>query len=176
MGTIKYKLIMYKAIQLLGLKQAVNDDFMEHVALHGLSYGTQAEYAFRQEIFLAKDAEYKLINADPANTFTVGHNFLSTWTKDEYKRLLGYKGEADLTAAEPTVLDVAGTPTAVDWRDHGMVNPVKNQGQCGSCWAFSATSSIESQLRIQHKGPLHDLSEQQVVSCDTTCAGCGGGW
>ena len=106
---------MYKAIQLLGLKQAVNDDFMEHVALHGLSYGTQAEYAFRQEIFLAKDAEYKLINADPANTFTVGHNFLSTWTKDEYKRLLGYKGEADLTAAEPTVLDVAGTPTAVAW-------------------------------------------------------------
>jgi hypothetical protein len=82
---------MYKVIHLLGLKTAINDDFMEHVATHGLSYGTTEEYNFRQQIFLEKDAEYKLINADPANTFTVGHNFLSTWTKDEYKKLLGYK-------------------------------------------------------------------------------------
>ena len=165
---------MFKALSLLS--QAINDDFMEHVALHGLSYGTQEEYAFRQQIFLAKDAEYKLINADKANTFTVGHNFLSTWTKDEYSKLLGVKLESDIATAEPTVLSVEGNPSAVDWRDHGMVNPVKNQGQCGSCWAFSATSSIESQLRIQHKGILHDLSEQQVVACDKTCAGCGGGW
>ena len=164
---------MFKAISLLS--QAVSDDFMEHVATHGLSYGTQEEYAFRQQIFLAKDAEYKQINADKNNTFTVGHNFLSTWTKEEYSKLLGYKGEGESTA-EPTVLDVEGTPSAVDWRDHGMVNPVKNQGQCGSCWAFSATSSIESQLRIQHKGPLHDFSEQQIVACDTDCANYAGGW
>ena len=152
-----------------------NSIFLNHVAQYNLSYGTTEEFNFRQKLFMEKDAEFKLINADPANTFTVGHNFLSTWTKEEYSQLLGYKGEAKSTA-EPTVLDVEGTPTAVDWRDHGMVNPVKNQGQCGSCWAFSATSSIESQLRIQHKGPLHDLSEQQVFSCDTDCAGCGGGW
>ena len=167
---------MFKALSMLGLKQAVNDDFLEHVATHGLSYGTQEEYMFRQSIFLEKDAEYKAINADSANTFTVGHNFLSTWTKEEYKKLLGYKAPKNETLPEPTVLDVNAIPTEIDWRTKGMVNPVKNQGQCGSCWAFSATSAIESQLRIQHGGKLYDLSEQQIVSCDTDCAGCGGGW
>ena len=99
---------------------------------------------FRQQLFLEKDAEYKLINANPANTFTVGHNFMSTWTKDEYKKLLGYKTPKNYTAPEPTILETKDTPSEIDWRTKGAVNPVKNQGQCGSCWAFSATSSIES--------------------------------
>jgi len=167
---------MFKALQFVGLKQVINDDFLEHIATNGLSYGTAEEYNFRQSIFLEKDAEYKQINANPANTFTVGHNFLSTWTKDEYKKLLGYKAPKNFTAPEPTVLDVTDMPAEIDWRTKGAVNPVKNQGQCGSCWAFSATSSIESQLKIQHGGKLHDFSEQQIVSCDKDCAGCGGGW
>jgi cathepsin L len=153
-----------------------NSAFLNHVAEYNLSYGTNEEFDFRQQIFMEKDAEFKLINADPANTFTVGHNFLSTWTKDEYKKMLGYKAPTNYTAPEPTILSVEGIPADIDWRTKGMVNPVKNQGQCGSCWAFSATSSIESQMRIQHKGRLHDLAEQQIVECDTDCAGCGGGW
>lgn len=86
-----------KAAMALGFKDICQDnvdastEFLNHVAEFGLNYGTQEEYAFRQQIFLEKDAEYKTINADTTNTFTVGHNFLSTWTKDEYKKLLGYK-------------------------------------------------------------------------------------
>merc|ERR1719263_109719 len=120
-----------------------SQEFLEHIAEYGISYGTQEEYMFRQEQFDLKTAEYAKINANPENTFTVGHNFMSTWTHDEYKKLLGFKG-GNATVAEPTVLSTEGIPAAKDWRSLGAVNPVKNQAQCGSCWAFSATSAMES--------------------------------
>lgn len=171
-----------KAAFSLGFKDLCKDhqdtsvDFLNHVAEYGLSYGTAEEYAFRQEIFAAKTAEYKEINADKNNTFTVGHNFMSTWTNEEYKKLLGFRAPKNVEVAEPTILSTEGIPTAKDWRSLGAVNAVKNQAQCGSCWAFSATSSIESAQFIQKGGNLHSLSEQQLVSCDTQCYGCNGGW
>ena len=84
--------------------------FLEHIAAYGISYGTAEEYMFRQAIFDANTVEYAKINAIPENTFTVGHNFMSTWTKDEYKKLLGFKGpqpSEDYKVAqfpEPTIL------------------------------------------------------------------------
>lgn len=65
----------------------------------------------------------------------------------------------------------------IDWRKHGFVTPVRNQAQCGSCWAFSATEELESAwLMAGHgKNTTLSLAEQQVVSCDDTSMGCGGG-
>jgi len=69
-----------------------------------------------------------------------------------------------------------GAPSSFDWRDRsGVVTPVYNQGQCGSCWAFSATENVESRWALAGHA-LTQLSMQQVVSCDTTDDGCGGGW
>ena len=146
--------------------------FMEHVATHALSYGTQEEYMFRQEIFNAKVAEFAKINADPANTFTVGTNFMSTWTAEEYKKILGFRGNA--TQAEPTILSTEGIPAAKDWRSLGAVNAVKNQAQCGSCWAFSTTGAVEGADAIK-TGSLKSFSEQQLVSCSKQNSGCNGG-
>ena len=154
---------------------AVEQAFVQHIADHGLSYGTVEEYNFRLGLFNAVDAEINEINANPENTFTVGHNFLSTMTKDEKKRLLGYRGPQNVSEESIVVLSEEGLADSVDWRTKGAVNPVKNQGQCGSCWAFSATAAIEGHHKIA-TGTLLSLSEQELVDCDTTSHGCNGGW
>jgi len=64
----------------------------------------------------------------------------------------------------------------VDWRNTpNVVNPVQNQGQCGSCWAFSAIATAESRFAIKNKH-LFKLAEQELVDCDTVDHGCQGGW
>jgi len=85
-------------------------------------------------------------------------------------------------------IDSSAIPTSFDWRTHSppVVNPIKNQGQCGSCWAFSTITVIESAYAIAGN-PLTQFSEQEIVDCSHGCSneppygdvcnqGCNGGW
>jgi len=129
---------------------------MNHVANYSLNYGTQEEYAFRMNIFAAKDAEYNKINANPENTFVVGHNEFSTMTKDEFKKMLGRIPDDLQTEEEPIVEDLESVH--VDWRTKGAVNPVQDQGHCGSCWAFASSAVMEGAHFIK-TGKLLKLAE-----------------
>jgi len=89
----------------------------------------------------------------------------------------GYKANAHSFAKsqQSTTFNIADAPNTIDWRAKNVVNDVKNQGSCGSCWAFSTMSSLESRWAIK-SGTLLSLSEQELVDCDrATNQGCNGG-
>ena len=131
------------------LKSTLKPAFVNHMNKFGLSYGTQEEFDFRFQLFQEKDAEIARVNSDPEHTFTVGHNKFSTWTETEYKRLLS----AQMPAQEGNVviLPEINAPESMDWRTKKAVGPVKDQGGCGSCWAFAATASTEGLYAIKRK-------------------------
>jgi len=71
------------------------------------------------------------------------------------------------------ILPVSELPSQVDWRTQGVVSAVKDQGHCGSCWAFASTATVESYAAI-NTGLLFDLSPQQIAACALNPNQCGG--
>jgi len=114
-------------------------------------------------------------------TYTLGHNEYSDMTEEEFNSVMlsGYnpnddrEKDYDYSLSDPE--RVAAAPTAKDWVTLGAVTPIKNQGQCGSCWAFSTVMGIEGDLFVE-QNKLISLSEQDLVSCDHNGdQGCNGG-
>jgi len=134
---------------------AIETSFMSHMNTHSLSYATTEEYNFRLAIFAETDAAYNTIN-ESAKLYTVGHNFLSTMTKDEKAKMMG-KNNAPVGDVETEEVVISNNGS-IDWRELGGVNDVQDQGKCGSCWAFSTTAAMEGN-HFARTGELVKLSE-----------------
>ncbi|GFS28307.1 cathepsin L [Nephila pilipes] len=114
------------------------------------------------------------------HSYRKGINEYSDLEHNEFVRIFnGYKSQANFksNASSWVPLFNVEIPDKVDWRDKGLVTPVKNQQQCGSCWAFSTTGSLEGQ-HMKKTGDLVSLSEQNLVDCSRPEGnqGCEGGW
>merc|ERR1712002_37970 len=157
---IKMKYFALFAILALGLAQAApaTDVWELFKTVHKKSYETEAEDLLRKEIFLNNVQKVEEHN----QKFEAG----------EVSFKLGVNQFSDVIVADAGV-ELA---TSVDWRKKGAVTAVKNQGQCGSCWSFSTTGSVEGAHAIK-TGNLVSLSEEQLVECswDQGNQGCNGG-
>lgn len=110
------------------------------------------------------------------STYKLGINQFADMTFEEFEstvlmRTQTNEDDANILKALKTKTSTA--PDAKDWRDDGILNPVKDQGNCGSCWAFAAVGSVEAAW-ARSTNTLHSLSEQELVDCGA--GDCNGGW
>jgi C1A family cysteine protease len=168
------KVIAVLLLAFVALTAANMQQFIEFQHKYGKTYQTAEEFNMRYSVFLNNLAiAAKLTKKGNA---TYGVTKFSDMTTEEFKNIILMKRKVNRNIAGPvwTATKKVALPTSYDWRDKGAVTPVYNQGQCGSCWAFSITENIESQWFLAGN-TLTSLSMQQVVSCDTSDDGCGGG-
>jgi len=156
---------------------SVLDEFKAFKVNHNKVYRNEAEHAHRMNAFagnLQKIAKHNKEAAEGKHTYTLGVNKFADLTEAEWRETLTMnvvKEDKPKYHMKSKKVDI---PDAVDWRDEGWVTPVKDQAQCGSCWAFSTTGSMEGAL-AKATGNLVSLSEQNLVDCDNVDAGCNGG-
>nr|XP_014282108.1 cathepsin L1-like isoform X2 [Halyomorpha halys] len=160
---------------------AIKDQWNSFKRQHGKSYHSIQEEQLRMAIFSETmktieehNAKYKA----GLSTYYLEMNHFGDMLPEEVTQL-GFNRTGDMrhvpsfTYLPPANVEIA---ESVDWRTSGAVTPVKTQGSCGSCWAFSSTGAMEGQL-FRKKGKLVSLSEQQLVDCSTDYNnGCNGGF
>ncbi|XP_060838954.1 cathepsin L-like isoform X3 [Rhopalosiphum padi] len=152
-------------------------DFENFITTHNKMYSSLEEKNRRFRIFAANMKKVQLLQKHEQGSAIYGATQFADLTKTEFKKK--YLG-LDLSLSNKNTLPMAVIPQSIsipnefDWRDHNAVTPVKNQGACGSCWAFSAIANIEGQYALKSK-TLLSLSEQELVDCDNLDNGCGGG-
>jgi len=148
-------------------------EFREWMLKYNKGYATQLEYQTRFKVYLAAIETVDQLNQNAPANVTYALNSLADITAEEFRVRLG-----SFVSNQPSVALVnaplSSAPNSFDWCNSGKCTPIKDQGQCGSCWAFATTENIESVHMIK-EGSLPDLSPQQIVDCDTGEAGCGGG-
>jgi KDEL-tailed cysteine endopeptidase len=165
--------------------RSLSSEFIDFIRTHNRVYSTLEEVHYRQSVFFENLKYINTMNDDPSSGIRYTMNQFGDYTMDEFdmwmkgmdmlntSRTRGCKSYVGGEQYAPVSTDV---PDAWDWREHGAVTAVKNQGQCGSCWSFSATGAMEGAVAIS-TGQLVNLSEQQLMDCSKIYGdfGCNGG-
>jgi C1A family cysteine protease len=142
-------------------------------------YENMDELQTRFQIFRHNLRDIIIHNLDQTQNFTMGVNQFTDLTPDEFKNqwVGGYK-QVQSFGCSSFSSHGSNLPVSIDWTTKGVVNSIRDQGQCGSCWAFATTSNAESVWAIS-TGNLLDLSEEYLVNCASGVGyfnlGCNGG-
>jgi len=169
------KAVIIGAVAALAAEDATQQAFFQFVKDYNKQYPTE-EVFDRFNIF---KANLDLITAhnNGSTGWKMGINQFADLTAAEFKAYLGLKPRDNSYIRSVNVEVLADSPVNdIDWVSKGAVTPVKDQAQCGSCWAFSTTGSVEGAVQVK-TGRLTSLSEQQLVDCAGSSGnqGCNGG-
>jgi cathepsin L len=151
---------------------------------HRLIGEDASSYTTHKALFEQRVAEILAHNADTTQSWKMGVNKFTDMTVEERRQYLGHSSsmsnsmranyiEASVETGTLPNIALEDLPASVDWRQKGAVSPVKDQGGCGSCWAFAAVETIESAVFIA-TGKMPILSTQNMVSCTPNPQHCGG--
>ncbi|KAL4579151.1 hypothetical protein LXL04_015288 [Taraxacum kok-saghyz] len=174
----EYSIVGYTPEDLTCIDKVINL-FESWLSKHEKFYESMEEKLHRFEIFKDNLKHIDETNKKVSN-YWLGLNEFADLSHEEFKNMfLGLKGELperrEQSHEDFTYQDFVDLPKSVDWRKKGAVSPVKNQGSCGSCWAFSTVAAVEGINQIV-TGNLTVLSEQELIDCDTSFNnGCNGG-
>jgi len=172
-------MVLTAFLVLCNSERLTSPGFQSFMTEYNRTYKTDEEHNSRYWTFYKNMLQWELMNKMEQGTATYGMNKFADLTVEEFRaRYISPVSREDLAKAallpEAEKLDVSQIPAAVDWRDKNAVTPVKDQKECGSCWAFSTVANIEGRWAIK-TGDLISLSEQELVDCDAVDHGCHGG-
>ena len=147
--------------------------FQRFIKKYHKKYSSVNEFLARYEVFKRNT----LTTFQENNSYKTGITKFSDLTFQEFSKIylnLNYDAMA-VANFNPYIVKVSNAaPDAFDWGEKGYVSPVKDQGSCGSCWAFSTVANLEGQY-YKGKGKMVTFSEQMLVDCDTYDSACNGG-
>jgi cathepsin F len=152
-------------------KKEAFTEFQEFIKKYHKKYNTLQEYMARFRVFKKNYLMLKKFNGN-----TSGITKFMDLTRDEFRRKYLNLNISVLNTirTERIQIKTNDAPETFDWRNEGAVNAVKDQAQCGSCWAFATAANLEGLYYLKNKQSM-TFSEQQLVDCDTIDNGCNGG-